>query len=723
MKLLRGKTLLAFIVPGFLSMLVILLAASNPNLFAPLRNSIFDTYQNIKPRENSDSAVVIIDVDEASISQLGQWPWPRTQLAAMLERINRANAASIGFDMVFSEPDRTSPKEVMKNIPAGEAERKIMVEMLAKLPDNDQVFGEAIGKAPAVLGFFNAEGVNTKSLKSIAGITWLGDDLSRLLHPVGGTTASLDVISNNASGLGTISLAPGQIDDVVRRVPLFVSNNESVYPAFAIEALRVAIQNATGELTSFIIKTTLSGTEASGGQEAITEAKVDSFTFPLTREGEFQLYYSPFQQSSLLSAADVLTLSDQELAERVEGRIALFGSSAPGLRDIRTTILREPVPGVAVHAQIIDQIMQGTFLNRPDWAPGLENFMAGLVALLVLTVSVFAGAYVSALFGAVCTGLIMATGWVAFDRYGILIDPTLPMLVGLLAFLTSTILIYAFTEREKRFIRSAFQQYLSPDLVSRLEASPDSLKLGGEIRQLSLMFLDVRGFTGISEKLDPQELVAFLNDLLSPLSDIIQAREGAIDKYIGDSIMAFWNAPLDVDNHPKKACLAALAIVKKVEEMNAADAFSFKSRGMGEVRIGIGINTGEGCVGNLGSTSRFDYSVVGDAVNIAARLESESKASKWPILVSEATAKASADLALLPAGKLSLKGKSSAVPVFALVGDAEMAASGSFGGLHRSVEALVKAKPGSAAGKKLLKDCIRQAPPHLHDFISTIAAP
>jgi adenylate cyclase len=235
------------------------------------------------------------------------------------------------------------------------------------------------------------------------------------------------------------------------------------------------------------------------------------------------------------------------------------------------------------------------------------------------------------------------------------------------------------------------------------------------------MFLDVRGFTGISEKLDPQELVTFLNGLLSPLSDIIQAREGAIDKYIGDSIMAFWNAPLNVDEHPRKACLAALAIVDKVEEMNAEDAFSFKKIGMGDVRIGIGINTGEGCVGNLGSTSRFDYSVVGDAVNVAARLESESKAAKWPILVSKPTAEACPDLAFLPAGNLALKGKSASMPVFALVGDDALAKDAGFSLLREKIELLVRSKGKSAKAKKLLKDCLDLAPPHLHDFISVLA--
>jgi adenylate cyclase len=723
MKPLRGKNFLAFAIPGLVSLFIILISVQDPDFFAPLRNAIFDSYQNFKPRQSNDSAVVIVDVDEASISELGQWPWPRTQLARMLDRLNESGAIAVGFDMVFSEADRTSPLEVLKSTEVSQLDRTALASILERLPDNDTIFADAIGRAPSVLGFFDAEGKNSTQVKPVAGITWLGQDLSSLLNPINGSIASLEEIRHRATGLGSISLVSGQVDDVIRRVPLFVSNGKDVYPAFSIEALRVAIQNATGELKSFIIKTTLSGTESSGGQVALTAARVDNFEFPLTRQGEFQLYYSRFQPELMISAANVLTMDGAELAGRVEGKIVLFGTSAPGLRDIRTTALREPVPGVAVHAQIIDQIMQGTFLSRPDWAPGLENFLAALVTILILSVLPFAGAYGSAFFGAVCSALIVATGWVAFDRYGLLIDPTLPMLTGLVAYLLTTLLIYAFTEREKRFIRTAFQQYLSPDLVSRLEASPESLKLGGEIRVLSLLFLDIRNFTGISERLDPQELVTFLNGLLSPLSDIIQAREGAIDKYIGDSIMAFWNAPLDVEDHPKKACMAALAMLEKVQEMNAENAFGFKQRDMGEVRIGIGISTGEGCVGNLGSASRFDYSVVGDTVNVAARLEFASKDAKWPILISEATARACDELAMLPAGRLELKGKSANLPVFALIGDEAMAREEMFIKLRASIEKLVdvSAKQKPAERNKTLKQCLAIAPPTLHDFITGLA--
>ena len=242
------------------------------------------------------------------------------------------------------------------------------------------------------------------------------------------------------------------------------------------------------------------------------------------------------------------------------------------------------------------------------------------------------------------------------------------------------------------------------DLLAKLENEPDALKLGGEIREMTLMFMDVRNFTSISEKLSPEDLVSFLNTLLSPLSDIIQENEGAIDKYIGDSIMAFWNAPLDVEDHPQKACQAALAMLAKIRQMNESDAFGFRALGLGEVAIGVGINTGMGCVGNMGSKSRFDYSVIGDAVNIAARLESATKEAGWPLLVSGETAHNCPGFAFLDAGKLELKGKSSAQQVFALIGDETFAASNSFQTLKRDHELKAtrkgrtrsKAKPGFA---------------------------
>ena len=300
-----------------------------------------------------------------------------------------------------------------------------------------------------------------------------------------------------------------------------------------------------------------------------------------------------------------------------------------------------------------------------------------------------------------------------------------PIATASVVFLAATIFNFAYTEREKRFVRGAFQRYIAPDLLKKLEDHPETLKLGGEIRDMTLMFMDVRGFTPISEKLTPEELVTFLNQLLSPLSDAILAREGAIDKYIGDSIMAFWNAPLDVDDHRRKAARAALDMVAIVEELNRTDAFGFKAadKGLDDIQIGIGVNSGDACVGNMGSMSRFNYSVVGDTVNVAARIESSCKAVGWPILLSEETASAVPDFALLEAGAIALKGKSKPAKLFALLGDETLAGTQDWHTLQERHSALLGtiAKGDEAGIETHLRQCLEVAPAGLDGFYARLA--
>lgn len=719
MRILRGKTPFIILLSFAIITAVLFVSLRYSAFIGPVRNLVFDAYQVIKPRQVENSAVVIIDIDEASINEVGQWPWPRSILAEMTIKLAEAGAMAIAFDMVFSEADRTNPALLAKRLPENTESRDVVISALSGLPDTDNEFAKAIGAAPTVLGFFDLGRKNTGKVRKIAGVSWLGEDMTSLLNKVHGNIGSMELFQKAARGQGSISIGTSQQDDIVRSIGLFNDSNGDVFPSLSIEALRVAIQNATGELQSFLIKTSQSGTEGAAGW-AITEARVANFEFPLTETGAFNIYYALNEQTTYLPAKDAIARTSAELSDLLAGKIVLIGTSAPGLRDIRTTTLREAVPGVAIHAQVLDQIMEAEFLNRPDWALGAEVLLAIILTLAILLALPYLGAVSSAAFGALCAVIVLATSWFAFDWYGILFDPAVPLLTALCAYVMTTVLLFAFAEREKRFVRSAFQHYLAPNLLTKLEDDPSALKLGGEIRDMTLMFLDVRDFTPISEKLDPQELVTFLNDLLSPLSDIIQKHEGAIDKYIGNSIMAFWNAPLDVDNHPQKACRAALEMLDKVAELNARDAFGFAERGLDPVAIGIGINTGDGCVGNMGSSTRFDYSVVGDTVNVAARLEAASKDARWPILVSAQTARQADNLALLNAGEIPLKGKTEPQEVYALVGDHQMAASAEFEKLRTAHNALLSALKTRTVRhrKRLLENCLALAPRGLHEFIS-----
>jgi adenylate cyclase len=672
MHLLNSKTMIVLSIALVCTVLAWNWRLSDPQFMQDARELTFDAYQRLKPRQPLGQPIRVVDIDEASIAEYGQWPWPRTKMAEIVDRLTEYGALTIAFDMVFSEPDRTGPQGFIQQLEERKWPGKASIEgIIATIPDNDEIFAEALARAPTVLGFFNdpKSRLGLPSLK--AGFAILGEDPKPVLPYISSSVVSLPMFQEAAVGHGSISLGQ-QSDDVVRQVPMFSTDGEKIYPAMAIEALRV-VQGAP----SFTLKTSSASGEISGGEIALTQFKVGQFIVPVTQHGDLLVYAAPVAEELFLSARQLLDAPREEIQPLVEGHIVFVGASASGLRDIRTSALGESVPGVYMHAQIVDQILSGAFLSRPDWATGAEIAAMTMLVALIVIVLPFAGAIISALFGLAASLAVVGASWYAFTEYGLLIDPIFPMVCSGAIFLMTTILLFAFAEREKRFVRGAFQRYLAPDLLNKLERNPDSLKLGGEIRDMTLMFMDIRGFTPISEKLSPESLVTFLNELLSPLSEVIQNHEGAIDKYIGDSIMAFWNAPLDVEDHPRKAATAALAMLREVERLNSENAFGFQGPPLelGDVQIGIGLNTGECCVGNMGSAKRFDYSVIGDTVNVASRIESSCKAVGWPLLISQTTAEACPDFAMLEAGAIELKGKSAPMLLFALVGDEEMAKS------------------------------------------------
>ncbi|MGI9402326.1 MAG: CHASE2 domain-containing protein, partial [Rhizobiaceae bacterium] len=661
----------------------------------------------------------IIDIDEKSIAEFGQWPWPRTRIAQMVNRLRELGALTIAFDMVFSEADRTGPTEFLRQLPEQNEDTKAeLKKLLSELPENDSVLAEAMQNMPTVLGFFNVNEAAMELPKQKAGFAFLGDDPKSILQPIEFSVTSLPIFQDAALGNGSITLAVSA-DDVVRRVPMFFTDQTNIYPALAPEALRV-VQGAG----SYILKTTAASGEVQGLALSMKEFKVGDFIVPVDHTGNMLIYFTKNDPSLYISPKDLLAEDSKKLKPLLEGHIVFVGASASGLRDIRVTALGESVPGVFMHAQIVDQILSGEFLNRPDWAQGAEISAMILTTVLIVLILPFAGAVTSALFGLVFSFAVIGTSWFAFTQYGILLDPLFPMLSGGAIYVLTVFLLFAFTEREKRFVRGAFQRYLAPDLLAKLENNPDSLKLGGEIRELTLLFMDIRGFTPISEKLSPEELVTFLNKLLSPLSDVILKSEGAIDKYIGDSIMAFWNVPLDVEEHPRKAAIAALKMLETVDELNASDAFGFKADGkeLGEIQIGIGLNTGEGCVGNMGSDARFDYSVIGDTVNVASRIESSCKAVGWPLLISQSTASQCSGFAMLEAGSIALKGKSKPELLFALVGDEELGQCTEWKQLSRVHAQLLDAcNSGNQEQAHILKEkCLKIAPADMDDFYETL---
>ena len=659
-----------------------ILRASDPPLLRQIRDITFDEYQRIRPRPFEAAPVRVIDIDEASLKEFGQWPWPRDRLALLVERLSQMGAAAIAFDILFAEPDRLSPRSVMRDVAGVDA------SLLRRLPDNDEIFAEAIAGKPVVLGFgLSTDGNYRPPVK--AGFAYTGESPFNAPPRLTAATPLRPQLQINATGIGHISLNPGNYSSVVRRVPLLLTDGEQLYPNLAIEALRVA-QGAS----TYIVST------APDAPDTLTSIKIGDFVVPTTADGELWLYTSPDVAKRYISAGKVLSPdgAPPEVSAAVQGSIVFVGTSSAGLQDIRSTALGQNVPGVSMHAQTVEQILSGRFLSRPDWADGMEILSIAVLGTVLVVLTTFVSPAVALACGLIITALALAASWVAFSYWGLLFDPLALILAGSIIHFAATSFRILVIDRERREVRRAFGQYLSPSLLYRIEHTPDALRLGGDDRELTVMFVDVRGFTALSERLQPAEVVRFLNTLLDALSRHVVANEGTLDKFIGDSIMAFWNAPVDVAGHPAKAVRAALAMRETLAGLNAADAFGFGKDY--QVGIGIGVHTGLACVGNMGAETRFNYSAVGDAVNVAARIESCCKEGGFDILVSETTAGALPDFALLDAGALGLKGKSSRARLYATVGDERVGQSAEFAVLLRVHEELVAALRTRAADSR-----------------------
>ncbi len=667
---------------------VVLLRTLDPGFVVGLRNLTFDAYQRLKPRPYGDPPVRIVAIDDQAIEGAGQWPWPRSRLAELTQRLVELGAASVAFAVIFSEPDRLSPAEVVRQLPEGSVDPRVRA-LVDGLPNNDQLFAGTLAATPSILSFATTEQTNDRRPLVKTSYAYASASPAQLIPPFAGATPPLGVLEQAARGVGGIGLGAGGAGGVIRRVPLYFTDGAKLYPSLAVEALRVA----QGARTVTLRGTGASG-EMGGGRDTLIDTRVGDFVIPMTGVGEFWMWYDWPRPERQISARHVLDPARHgDVRARIEGQIVLVGVTATGLSDRWRTPLGDVLPGVAVHAQVLEQATSGQYLFRPDWADGFETLMTVVAGLVVLVLTLVVGPRLSLAVGTAMVAVAVAASWSAFSQASMLFDPVFPSIGALSVHLSATGMLYLSTDQERRFVRRAFGQYLAPQLLSELEKAPDRMVLGGELRPLTIMFMDVRDFTPISEAISPTELVNFLNTLLSPLSEAIQGEGGTIDKYIGDSIMAFWNAPLDVADHPRHACRAALAMRSLVRAMNEADAFGFGVRGRGDlaVKIGIGLNTGDACVGNMGSLRRFNYSAVGDAVNIAARIESASKSFGTDILLSQDTAEQASDFALLEVDEVLLKGKARPVKLYALYGDSGISRTPAFSGLQSTHDAMLAA--------------------------------
>jgi adenylate cyclase len=704
-----GPRLLYVLILGTVIVASLALRIWDPSPVARLRSLVFDAYQRVSPRTFDPALPVrVVDIDEESLKRVGQWPWPRTVLADLVTKLGQNGAAAIGFDMVFPEPDRMSPANTLRFWPNAEALAGLRQE-IEKLPSNDQVFAEAIGTAPVVLGFIAApQGTSFPETK--AGFAHGGDDPKLFAPYYPGAAASLEELQDQAQGAGSLNWIPDH-DQIIRRMPMVIRVGDTLYPSFAADMLRLA----QGASTYMVKSSGASGEKAFGEKTGIVKIRVGDFEIPTEADGQMWIRFTPEAKQRYLPAWKVL--NGEIGREELEGRILLIGTSAAGLLDLRATPLDASVPGVSLHAQAIEQILQGSFLQRPDFATAAELLYILVIGLLIAFLIYRMGALGSAVLGGAAVAAVIGISWYAFDAFGWLVDPIYPAVALTAIYLVGTLVVFLRTERERNRVRHAFSHYMAPALVERLANDPSRLKLGGETRDMTLLFSDVRGFTGISEGLDAEELTRFLNSLFTPLSNIILEEQGTIDKFMGDAVMAFWNAPLDDNLHPSHACSAALRMMREMETLNERwrEEAEAKGRPFKPVRLGIGLNTGICCVGNLGSETRFDYSVIGDNVNVASRLEGQSKTYDVGTVVGETTTARAPDFAFLELDLLKVKGKTEATRAFALLGDTAFKQSPNFITLaerHGEFLARYRAKDWDAA-EALSRECERLNTSHL----------
>jgi adenylate cyclase len=646
----------------------LLLRYEDPFFVRSLRLIAFDHYQRLDPQPYDPNLPVrIVDIDEKSLAMFGQWPWPRTIVRDLVQGLASKGASVVAFDVLFAEPDRTSVEAIIKQLPASQA--NAITQTLAGQPSNDQLLAEALKDSPSVLSIALGEGASTE-LQAKAGFAFGGDDPRPFLMLFKGASQNLPELQAAAHGIGAFNWVADR-DQIVRRVALMFRLNDSFVPSLAAEAVRVA----QGASTYVLKASNASGETAFGQSTGLNHIRIGDVEVPTDGGGGVYLKFRHFTKAAYIPAWRVLT--GEVPQEEIEGRIILVGTSAPGLLDLRATPVDAAVPGIDIQTQVVEQLLTGRFLDRPDYALALEELIILALGIFLAVALPRVSATTSAAIGFLSIALVLAGGWLAFRYLDLLLDPSYPMLI--LGLMTAIITFYTYhtAEAQRTQIRHAFGQYLAPSLVEQLAQTPEKLVLGGEEREMTMLMSDVRGFTAICEvyKNDPQAVTSLINRLLTPITNVIISHEGTIDKYIGDAVMAFWNAPLNVPEHELKACAAALEIMDRLVVLNRERQEEAKAADQPflPLRIGVGINTGQCLVGNLGSDLRFNYSVLGDPVNVAARLEGQTKYYGVPIIIGSKTGeKAKEKFAILELDLITVVGRTEPETIYALLGREEV---------------------------------------------------
>jgi adenylate cyclase len=604
-----------------------------------LRENAFDLVLALdqKVRPIPDTPIVVVDIDRQSLAKLGPWPWPRTTMAALIETIAAAKPSAIAIDILFAEPDSRSPAALARALGAlvGRADVTAMAEVL---PDGDGLLAKAMGLNLAVLGFV----LDPAQVQSVPGVPILLRGSAELdpAWSASGATGPVPMLGQSAGGMGALSL-PGDADGIVRRVPIFVTIGGELRPGLAMEAVRVS------HIGSVYLIQSQPGLVRTG-----------NFQLPLPSDGLLRLLPIGPQAHAIrtVPAADVV--DGKAALAPFAGAVVMVGSSAPEVGGLRQTATDPLTPSVQIQADAVRQMNSGRAPISVTGGPELVLILGfGLLALA-------AGLRLSPLVGlAVVVGLA-ALSWlgstalaIEFDR---LIDPLAPPAGGILVFGMTAVASYAVARQREARVRRRFEQHLAPAVVRRIVEEPDLLKLTGEKRELTVLFTDVEDFTAMTHRAEPAQLIAALDAYVEGATDIIIKHGGMVDKIVGDAVHAFFNAPIDLDQHTLRAVDCAIALRDWASAFQLCSAAA--ALGFGRTRIGV--ETGAAIVGDIGLHTKLDYTAHGDVVNAAARLEAANKELGSAICIGPVAASRLDPSTLRPLGRISLRGREELMAVF-----------------------------------------------------------
>ena len=673
------RVLLRYGIRWFVAMVLTLLAAAEILHYVPMeivdRMDVFANDMRFRLQKGElDPRIVIVDIDEKSLAEVGRWPWSRNIIANLIDKLDQQyHARTIAFDVIFSEPDTSSGYATLESLARKELKDVdgfgARIRALKPRFDYDGRMAAALRDRPTVLGYYlsNESSAITKGLLPQPAFSTQhlkGREIDSSVYT--SYSGNLDVLQRAAKAGGFMNPTPDS-DGTIRRLPLLARVGDDYYESLALATARVALGASVVRPVFFSSDETLFSDSISqeyGALKAIRmNSKPHTTIVPLERNLTALINYRgpggpQGGQYRYISAVDVIngTAPGEPLADA----IVLVGTTSAGLKDLRSAPVNIDYPGVELHANIISAILDGDFKQTPDFSFAIELLQVvaiGLVLGLLLPVLTPAlSIFVSLLAAAAVVGwnymMYQTFSWVVPFAVSLL-------LIGAL-FVFNLAWGYLFEYRKGRAMVNLFGEYVAPELVAEMAANPQSYSMEGESRELTVLFCDVRGFTTISEGLDPNALREYINIYLTAMSEDIRGNRGTLDKYIGDAVMAFWGAPVVLPDHAERAVASALHMQQTAQRLNQ----DFLARGWPPLKIGIGLNTGEMRVGDMGSKIRRAYTVMGDAVNLSSRLEGITKVYGVGIAVGAATRAAAPAFAYRELDRVRVKGKNEPVPIF-----------------------------------------------------------